>query len=293
MVYSSRNLFGKPGAALEFIKRRIIRIVPLYYFYTAAMIAATLLFKDQLASAKFSPDTAFFSFLFFPYADGSGKVHPILGLGWTLNYEMFFYVLFTCTIFMTEAKALKILAAAMLLLVVGGLLLRPDDVALRFWTNSIILEFLFGCALGYLFLRSRKFDDCLIFLLLLVFSGLIYATLSQSDTGKGLRFLSWGLPSAIFVYAFVWHLPSKVEGVLEPVAEWLGDSSYSLYLSHPFSLAVFKLAWRFPKDDVLFLWLYVGLASLFATIIGYASYILLEKPFLTYMKRQKDLQRTA
>ncbi|MCE9649116.1 MAG: acyltransferase [Parvibaculum sp.] len=293
MVYSSRNLFGQPGAALEFMKRRIIRIVPLYYFYTAAMIAATLFFKDQLASAKFSPDMAFFSFLFFPYADSLGKMHPILGLGWTLNYEMFFYLLFACTIFMAESKALKSLAAIMLALAAIGFLFHPDTVALKFWTSSIILEFLFGCGLGYAFLRTRKTDDGFVFFLLLTFCAIAYVALAQGTTGRDVRFISWGLPSAVLVYAFVWHLPSRSERALEPIARWFGDSSYSLYLSHPFSLAIFKLAWRFPTDDVVFLWLYAVFASLFAVVVGYASHMLLEKPFLAYMKRQKELKRPA
>ena len=38
MVYVSRDVFGKPGAAIDFLHRRIIRIVPLYWIATGAFV---------------------------------------------------------------------------------------------------------------------------------------------------------------------------------------------------------------------------------------------------------------
>ena len=78
MVYASQGLFGQPGAAAEFMKRRVIRIVPLYWFYTTAMVAATLLFADRLNSAAFEPYNAIMSYLFIPAMAPKGEIAPIL-----------------------------------------------------------------------------------------------------------------------------------------------------------------------------------------------------------------------
>jgi len=95
IVYASEPLFGKANAA-EFLRRRTLRIVPLYWLALTMRLA--LLAVAARAGMKAFPDGAMIaaSYFFIPYdCQGFGPDYPfpILDLGWSLNYEIFFYLL--------------------------------------------------------------------------------------------------------------------------------------------------------------------------------------------------------
>ncbi len=101
MGYISIEKFGAKKAPVTFLAERAMRIVPMYWICLAFM-----LFWDQIAttigSATLQPDyfiNAVKSFAFIPYLNEVGSHRPILGQGWTLNYEMFFYALFAASLF--------------------------------------------------------------------------------------------------------------------------------------------------------------------------------------------------
>ena len=82
MVYSSEKLFGEPGAPRIFLARRIARIVPIYWVTTAVDV--------WIENKAFDLQYVLKSFFFIPYAQPSGQIVPVFGVGWTLNFEMFF-----------------------------------------------------------------------------------------------------------------------------------------------------------------------------------------------------------
>lgn len=284
MAYTSRDLFGTKGGIQRFVTRRLIRIVPIYYFYTIAMIFAVLLFSKQLNSTQLEWDNVIASFLFFPDAVSSGKVRPLLGLGWTLNYEMFFYCIFSLGILFNFRKGIIFCLAILILLSLTGYFYNSGITALTFWTSSIIIEFGFGILLGTAYLYQRSIDDWALFLAALLFSLLLYLEL-QDSTAETPRFIYLGLPAFIFCGAIIWFMPRNLELWMKSIAIRLGDSSYSLYLSHPFSLGIFKLFWPFPHNGSA-LWLFIVAASLFAIFGGWLSYILIEKPMLEFLKKR-------
>ena len=90
MYVAARN-----EAPLEFLKKRIIRIVPLYWVATLAFVIV----KTKLHIFSLTPEDWLHiakSLAFIPHHDPTnpGKIWPYLIQGWTLNYEMFFYLIF-------------------------------------------------------------------------------------------------------------------------------------------------------------------------------------------------------
>ena len=83
MVYSSERLFGQPGAPMTFFARRLARIVPLYWAATAILVW----FVVPYASTK----AVLGSVVFTPRIPSEA---PLLFIGWTLIFEMFFYAVF-------------------------------------------------------------------------------------------------------------------------------------------------------------------------------------------------------
>ena len=98
MVYASSRWFGSARAPRVFLAHRIARIVPLYWATMMVYLAVLLLTPWLLNSEYLAPHFVIASFLFIPAARPDGLVQPLYSLGWTLNYEMFFYALFAIAI---------------------------------------------------------------------------------------------------------------------------------------------------------------------------------------------------
>lgn len=142
MVYSSAGLFTKDGAWRIFIARRLSRIVPLYWLMTAGAIA--------MFSAPESWQMLVSSLLFIPYHTVAGTFFPVDSGGWTLNYEMFFYALFACAIFLPRLAAAAAVGGFLLTLVATFRLFPVTDDRLLYWSDPIVLEFCIGMAIGLL-----------------------------------------------------------------------------------------------------------------------------------------------
>ena len=98
MVHASTRLFGAEGGARAFLARRIARIVPIYWAVTTLYLAVALAVPDLLNRELLGWPLVVASYLFIPMARPDGLVQPLYGLGWTLNYEMFFYALFAVAV---------------------------------------------------------------------------------------------------------------------------------------------------------------------------------------------------
>jgi exopolysaccharide production protein ExoZ len=88
MVLSNRNKFQVWRSSIDFVIRRIIRIWPMYFLATILVVA--IKHSDPLNSIQ----NILKSLAFVPYISEVGLYRPVLGKGWTLNYEMFFYAVF-------------------------------------------------------------------------------------------------------------------------------------------------------------------------------------------------------
>jgi exopolysaccharide production protein ExoZ len=129
MVHASRHMFGTPTSIMPFLRRRLARIAPIYWL-------TTLLFL-MLSYSGLSPATRPFptadeiaaTFLFIPYARPDGYIQPVYGLGWTLNYEMFFYLLFALLLPWPREKAVPALVVVLMILVAAGQMIPPGQTS--------------------------------------------------------------------------------------------------------------------------------------------------------------------
>ena len=189
----------------EFLIRRAIRIIPIYW--TLTLLTAVLLLLGQALTrhSQFSIPHLLGSLLFVPmYNPGaSSQITPMLKLGWTLNYEVFFYLAFA--LFIAWRRPARI--AALALVFVTFVLLAPhvprSDAPLIFWGNAIVFEFLAGCILADLFLRGAFARLPRPFLVVLGAAGIVLLTTTGFVEFGVHRALSSGLPAAMIVVAAV------------------------------------------------------------------------------------------
>jgi exopolysaccharide production protein ExoZ len=94
-------------SALDFLRRRLIRIVPMYWIFTS-LYAAKLMAQHKAVL----PMDFLKSILFIPYLNAVGQMRPVHQLGWTLNFEMYFYAAFAAGIIFTTGFRRTLLVAA-------------------------------------------------------------------------------------------------------------------------------------------------------------------------------------
>ncbi|PZP32069.1 MAG: acyltransferase [Roseateles depolymerans] len=255
MVLTSARLAGQPGAAGEFLVRRAIRLVPLYWLATGLYLLVLALGTRGLPA---QPLTALWTSLaFLPYpVDGlrGGMAYPLLSLGWSLNYEVLFYLLFASLLALPMHRLVAGVWALLLALVAAGAWLQPEATAPAFWTRPIVLEFGLGMLLGQAWHAGWRLPGwaalglgiAALAGLLADPLGLLQAAAGTSTANDARRLLGWGLPAAALLLA----LTGYERGQRERVARWplaglvrLGDWSYALYLFHPFALLALTRLW--------------------------------------------------
>ena len=142
-MWRARGRFA-PGA---FAFRRIMRIVPLYWVCTLLVFAVALvapaLFKTTTADVKHLVLSLFF--IPAPDPQAASDWRPLFKLGWTLNYEMFFYaallLLFWCRKRIQRSVILTVALGALVLL---SFAIPPKASVLAFYANIALIPFLVG-----------------------------------------------------------------------------------------------------------------------------------------------------
>ncbi len=227
---------GAHMAPGEFALRRIARIVPLYW--AATLIAAFFQLRNGFLP-YFWPEAGDFirSLLFIPYENPirNADISPVLGVGWTLNLEMYFYALFTLGLVVARAHVLAFVVGVLCFVPTVAAVTNAGDPLLPFYAQSITLEFAAGMLVGWAY-SGRKFQAAgwiaPAVMLALAAALLVYGPRS------GVRALDFGMPAALILQAVI---------ALEPVflrRPWrlgvlMGDASYALYLTHALILPFF------------------------------------------------------
>jgi exopolysaccharide production protein ExoZ len=263
---------------LEFVKKRLIRVIPLYWVSTILLLLILTKFHPfSLDSAEFTHLIK--SFLFIPHYSPShpGKIYPYLIAGWTLNYEMFFYGLFLIgLIFKKTAFVSSVFIVTLTLL---GLLVTSDNALFRAYTNPILLEFLGGLWIGY-FYKNNLMRFNLHFLLIVGFMGLFFLPFLQLGDYLTLGRISFSLMiivGAVSLSRSTFHYP---------FLNLLGDASYSIYLTHSVvSIRIAHKLWSsVDVTGMLQFIIWVLLTIIISTVIGVIVYLVIEKPTLNWLR---------
>ena len=222
----------------HFLLRRVIRVVPFYWAATIGVFVITLLAPDFLRSTKFNLGNLVKSLLFIPYQKENGLIQPMFSLGWTLNYEMYFYLLTAFGLKIWAKGATVVSVTTMALIQVGIKISGCPSAVCSFYSDTIIYEFAFGVLIFHAITRLPKPasppNRWLWGLLAIgaLLSGIIAERLMPNLDG---RFIFLGLPAMVLVTAAIFLERSAIS---LRVKRWevFGDSSYMLYLTHPYVL---------------------------------------------------------
>jgi exopolysaccharide production protein ExoZ len=243
IVHASAPLFGTPGGPARFLGRRLGRVVPLYWAATTLFLLVSHAAPGAVHGADGGPGYVLRSYLFIPARRPDGLVEPVFGLGWTLDFEMLFYVVLAPLLRLP--RALAVAAATGLLggLVAAGAAGLVGGVVWGTWASPIVGEFCAGMLVALGAERARLGRPARAALVVLAVAILAAAPAAWP------RPLAAGGPAVLLLLAAISgggasaH-PGFERVGLERVGERWGDASYALYLSHPFVMRPATLVWR-------------------------------------------------
>lgn len=231
MCYSLRERIH-PGDCVQFLKKRVIRVYPIYLLVLIPFLLQYLIRN----AGSVDPLLIIGNLLLAPSFTGSPEYRMLVGPAWTLTYELFFYSLFAGAMLSSASKdrAIYTVMAAIVLLVTFVNFLRMKGDRLQ-WSNfqyivgdTLLFNFVIGCACYFVW---RKYGRA-VFSFWTAFAAALALTIVSLGFSKfGIpRILSLGLPAGAIVLVFLFAEFEK-RNLTKPLL-FLGSASYSIYLVH-------------------------------------------------------------
>lgn len=297
MVYITEKTPGSYKDIYKFIVKRFIRIWPTYAVLTVLYFMARYRSYVTIHEIK----ELVMSLLFIPldYTPPPFYGYATLPVGWSLNYEIYFYALITVSLLFKKLRWPVFFLLAIITLVVipilnGSYILdaaRTENYGhkyLNMITNPIIWSFIYGVVIGLLY-RNQKvrymlisfFSKKWIFCTVVVLA--VWQYLSGFFGGQGP--LQWAVGASALFSAFLFYHAGRQTQFPGWLVK-LGDISYSIYLLHvpvSFTLTVIfqKLGYPIYGSGPALFFLSISLTL----ISSHLSYEYLEIKLSNYLKR--------
>jgi len=287
ITLSIKRTQPKQISTVIFIKKRAIRLLPAYY----VLLLITFLFsgamstfhypekvRNLLSALTFTPyDAAHAPF----YVDASG----MYGIRWTLNYEIYFYLITAVSLFFRKnwlvlygffacsLVALPLFAGFTPTLNVSGYNFGSAHVNLM--TNPIIWQFLAGVTIGLLYPYLKNTPAKWSFpLLFLAIAAAVWGMYFNGYNNHGIdsagAFLTLLFLAVVICDRYLARYTPRF-------LVYLGKISYSLYLLH--TMLNTALDGRIDKLGISYGWPRFILYSVFAILLAHFSYKYIEQWF--------------
>ncbi len=264
----------------EFVRRRLIRIYPIYWLVSAILLAYYLVRSG--ADNAFTPASVLASFLLLPTS------HYILGVAWTLVIEIAFYALFAVTYFIHP----RVFFVALPIWGVSSVILGPvtgfahGHPVLELWMFSGSLEFLYGVLIALAYRKGIRTGALPAFCVGLALWGLSWVEIAWWGSIPMDRELRFGVPAALILYGAV-----SARASFPPVLVLIGDASYVLYLVHA---TVLSNLMKISDGVGLPVWYtnFLGSCVLYALVVvaSCLAHLYVELPMVRWLKRRIPAQ---
>ena len=280
MVISSENLINARDGWKIFAIKRVIRIVPIYWLITTFKLLLLLKTSGMILHSQLNFWLALKSYLFIPALNMDGEYRPLYGVGWTLNMEMFFYLLFTIALAF-KFKPISFLASFFIPLTILSYFKQPGWPDVAFYADPIVLDFLYGMIAAKLILKGYKIPLGIAVTLVVIGLFYLFIPVDLVFPGYHVNQISFGLAAFLIIYS-----GASVDGTGMRFSRWpvyLGTGSYSLYLIHPsvaplIPTVLSRLNYKTPLLSVV-------LSVLLAIFAGVLFYRYCEVPVTNFVKK--------
>ena len=282
MALSSRAATGDAPsrwrAVWILMRGRLLRIVPQYWFNTLLKVALLLAVSTLAVTSSIEDGHLAASLSFLVLVSPWGLVQSILPVGWTLNFEILFYLVFALAV-ASGAPRIRFCLLVFLLIFLSAHFF-PLVRTLAFYGQAIVFELVLGALIAAVLLRSPAPPAVVSVISILAGLVLVFSIQWPADA---VRLGTMGLGAATIVMGTVWLEAAIIKNRFAAQFSFAGDASYSIYFSHTFVVPAGALAlWQLGVQDCVAV-LLRACGAVVAT--GFASCCWLEKPMTLYLKR--------
>jgi peptidoglycan/LPS O-acetylase OafA/YrhL len=280
---------GNPGVRTmwEFLKRRLLRIFPIYWFFVLLTLA-------RFARSHQPLERGYIFALFLLPSFRHVQTPLIVAFSWTLVFEMFFYYALALVLLTTVRRAIPIMIALLTAAVFLGNLFGFQHPVSIIVCNPILLEFVLGAVVALVYARFQRlrglgwamtFLGAALSIYLAAYTPAAVANSQQMVlVGMGVlgRVMTWGLAATLIVGGVVFWSPS-LDSRIGKLFVVLGTASYSAYLASPIIIEyVSRLLYKLhgAPTGMLSVMLYKWFLIVAVLTLGWLCYDLIEWPLL-------------
>lgn len=279
----------KDDSIINFLLKRVVRVVPIYWAVTMLIVVVCVSYPSVFKTTIVGFWPVVKSLFFIPHYSLAfpESIFPILVPGWTLNYEMFFYFVFSAS-FLFKRK-LIFLGAIFVSLVLLGFVVKSESAVFLTYTNSLLLEFLAGVLIGKCYTEGWLSRVSVLNASSLIFLSVLFFAISMFffNDGESDRVIKWGGPSLLLIIGVIsLEIHNKIH--VKKLFIFVGDASYSIYLLHILALGLLRFLWVKVVDvgDSTFeAYFFVVVCVVFSTFIGCVVHKLIEDPLTKCIRK--------
>jgi exopolysaccharide production protein ExoZ len=279
----------------DFLKMRFIRIVPMYWLGILALLFLMFRFAlfnpaTWLNAPSSRPEEPLWSYvgrsvLFLP-SEGL----PILGVGWTLNFEIYFYVVFAVALWINRRLAPLIVAAFLMAVFYSDGTVCTLFVC-HYYSHHYVHFFLAGIVVYYAWRFVARY---LPRMPTIIVGGSVIAISYGSQfvhpwwaqTVEPQLGWWWSVAPPVIIVACALFAETSSAVVRWKPLILIGDASYAIYLTHTILFEASRVSMErwfglpAPKESVVMMLIYLVVA----VVAGVAVHLLVEKPMLRFIR---------
>jgi exopolysaccharide production protein ExoZ len=257
----------------HFLIHRAIRVLPPYWIATSIGALLVMLAMPLDAAMGWYGQ----SLIFLTSPEGRP---PIIFVGWTLVYELAFYLVYAIILHANRRWAPVIAIPVLTFLAYAP---QAAGVPMRTW--PLLIEFAYGLTI-FLIVRRARAPVRIALPLAAAGIAFLYAFQHQTIGQDGpaadqFRILVFGLPSAMIVLGLIW-LEQAGYAIRARFILALGAASYALYLLHPLTFA-FVLA--LPSGSFQMRATIFGVLLAMTVLVALAFHYWIEAPLMQLLRR--------
>jgi exopolysaccharide production protein ExoZ len=268
---SSENIPRNKLGAASFIVRRILRIFPIYWIITTIKLVIVIFLPFILI--KNQPDTLYIicSYFLIPILNFAGNIEPLHGVGWSLMHEMYFYYIFSIALIFKISPFIFSSIFITAVCVIGFFSSADSAFEIVYFSEKNLL-FVVGMLIAHLRNKIKISQNIAILLFIIGFLFML------SDSIRNIWypfFRGFDIGAVLIIFSSMSIESFKSNFIFKKLIN-LGESSYSLYLTHPIlAPAICLILWNLNVLSIPF----VILFTFFICIaIGHFFYIFVESP---------------
>ncbi|GAB3580939.1 acyltransferase [Leifsonia lichenia] len=260
---------------VDFALRRVIRIAPLYWIVTTIKLITLVAVPSLVLHAALRWDTTVLSYAFLPSRNIDGDVQPLFAVGWTLIFEMAFYLLVSIAIAL-RVDPIRFCGIILSVVALANILRGPDWPVWAFYFDPIVLFFLAGMVLARWTIR-RNTGQALCWGAWILAIWALVEFVGPYARGNPATPITWVVIVGVLIVAVLFE--DRISPFIPRWLSWLGDASYSLYLTHPLVAPAVPAALAIVGlTGAGFGWAGVALAVVVAVVAASVTYLIAERP---------------